>query len=185
MTVAFNLCDVVIRTDRDRAKWPRMSVRNALVIYRDIEEAGRAERLAGRFDLLQMSAKGLFPLVEAEDCLEGRRSRSRSRHVIHERVVETMANTSFERLVEDSASAHGVDVLQLEFDIADLLRRPLLDNRRVEAAKLGDVKEWPRTLDGCWPLSNRKLIPKPGAKVRQRSVERELLGCLVERRSSE
>jgi hypothetical protein len=70
MSVGFNFRDVVIWTDRDGAKRPRMSIRDALVVDRHVEEPGCAECFAGWLDLLEMSAKGLFPLVEAENRLE-------------------------------------------------------------------------------------------------------------------
>ena len=78
---------VVMRTDRNRAERPRMSVRDALVVHRHIEEAGGAERLARRFDLLQMATKGLLAFVDAEDCLEGRGCARRLWRVLRESVV--------------------------------------------------------------------------------------------------
>jgi hypothetical protein len=70
VAVGCDFRDVMIRTDCDRAQWPRMSISDALVVNRHIEEAGGAERFTGWLNLLEMSAKGLFPLVEAENRLE-------------------------------------------------------------------------------------------------------------------
>src|SRR5204863_5876853 len=78
---------VVIRTDRDRAERPGMSVRYAFVVHRHVEEAGSAERLARWFDLLQMATKGLLAFVDAEDCLEGRGCARRLWRVLRESVV--------------------------------------------------------------------------------------------------
>ena len=75
IAVRFDFGDVVVGTNRHRAERPRVSVRHALVIHRHVEEAGGAERLAGRLDLLQVAAKRFLPLVDAENRLERRRRR--------------------------------------------------------------------------------------------------------------
>ena len=69
----FDFGDVVLGTDGHGTERPRMSVRHPLVIHRHVEEAGGAERLAGRLDLLQVAAKRFLPLIDAENRLERRR----------------------------------------------------------------------------------------------------------------
>ena len=100
---------VVIGTDRHGTERPRMRVGHALVVHRDVEEARRAERLAGRLDFFQMPAERFLPLVDAEDRLKRRRSGERSRRVAHQRVVQAMANRSLERLMQDPAPTHAVE----------------------------------------------------------------------------
>ena len=73
IAVRFDFGHVVVGTDRDRAERPRVRVGHALVIHRDVEESGRAERLAGRLDFLEMAAERFLPLVEAEHRLKRRR----------------------------------------------------------------------------------------------------------------
>src|SRR5262249_9624667 len=79
IAVRFDLRDVMVWTDRDRTERTRVRVGGALVIHRDVEEPCRAVRLAGRLDLLEMTAKRLLALVQAEDRLEQRRPRPRPR----------------------------------------------------------------------------------------------------------
>src|SRR5438105_12972284 len=84
IAASFEFGDVVVGTDRHRTERPRMSVRDPLVVHRDVEEAGGAERLAGRLDFLQMAAKRFLPLVEAENRLARRLSRRDLRPMVGE-----------------------------------------------------------------------------------------------------
>ena len=158
-----------------------MSVGHALVIHRHVEEPGGAERLAVRLDLLQVPAERFLPLVDAENRLERRRPGRPLRCVVHERVVQAMTNRSLERLMQDATPAHTVELSQLGFELRHVPRRPLLDDRRIEAAELCDVKERPRAFDGRRRRCDREPIPKPVAELRQWPTEGELSRRLVER----
>ncbi len=57
MTVRFDFGHVVVGTDGHRTERSRMSVRDALVVHRHVEEAGGAERFAGWLDFFQVPAK--------------------------------------------------------------------------------------------------------------------------------
>ena len=93
-----------------------MSVGYALVIHRHVEESRRAERLAGRFDFLEMAAERLLPFVEAEDRLERGPFGQLSRLMLQERVIQAMTNGSLERLVQDPAPANAVELFELALD---------------------------------------------------------------------
>ena len=131
--VRFNLGDVVVGTDRHRAQWPRVCVGGSLVIHRDVEESGGAERLARRFDLFQMAAKRFLPLVDAEDRLECRRCGKVPRRVASQRVVEAISNRPLEGLMEDPALG-CLKLAQLRFERGHVCGRPTIDDGRVEAA---------------------------------------------------
>ncbi len=60
----------MLRLDDDRAEGNVVRIRHALVIHRDAEEAGDAQGLALRSDLLQMSPERFLPLVNATQHLE-------------------------------------------------------------------------------------------------------------------
>src|SRR5947207_6299845 len=96
---------IVFGTDRHRTERPRMRVRRALVIDRDVEESCGTEGFARRLDLLQMAAKRLFPLIEAEHGLKYRRCSTHRRRVLRERVIQAMPDGSLERLVPDPPPA--------------------------------------------------------------------------------
>ena len=128
IAVRFDFRNVVFGADRDGAQWPRMRVGRALVIHRDVEEAGSAQRLAVRLDFLQMAPERFLPLVETEDGLKRRRPRHLSRRMTQERVVHAMTNRAFESLVEDPALAHAVELLQLRLELLNVAGAPLLNN---------------------------------------------------------
>src|SRR5439155_18988451 len=143
----FNFGNIVLGTDCHRAEWPRMSVSHALVIDRHIEEARGARRLAGGVYFLEMAAKRLIPFIEAENCLECRRSRRRLRGVVHECFVQAMTDRALKCLVQDAAPPHTVKPLQLGFELVHVQWSPLLHDRWIEAAELCDVEERPCPFD--------------------------------------
>src|SRR5512138_2823366 len=140
---------IVVGTNGHRAERPRMSVRDPLVIHRDVEKARGAERLARRLDLFQVPSKRFLPLVEAEDGLESRQVARCSWRMMRESVVQPMTYPALERLVKDSASTDGVELLKLGFELRHVLRRPLLDDGRVKAAELCHMKQRPGTFERC------------------------------------
>ena len=73
--------------------------------------------------------------------------------------------------MQDATSAHAVELSQLRFELHHVPPRPLLDDRRIEAAELCDVKERPRAFDGRRGRCDRELIPKPVAELRQWPAE--------------
>ena len=149
MAIRFNFRNIVVGTNRNGAERPWMCVGDPLVVHRHVEEARRPKRLAGWLDFLDVSAEGFLPLVETEDGLERWQFCSRVRCVTHKSVVETVANGALEGLVQDPTLAHRVHLVQLAFELGHVGRRPLLHNRCVESAELCDMKERPRSLDGC------------------------------------
>ena len=66
--------------------------------------------------------------------------------MVHERVVQAITDRPLECLVQDAAAAHAVEPAQLGFELAHVPWRPLLHDRRIEAAELCDVEERPRPL---------------------------------------
>jgi hypothetical protein len=137
-----------------------MRIGNALVIHRHVKETGGTERLAGGIDLFQMPTKRFFALVEAEDGLECRCLGRCMRRVLRHCVIESVSNRSLERLVKNSAPAHGVQVLQFALELCDMGWRPLLHNRGVKAAQLRHMKKRPGALDGRWRRRDRELFSK-------------------------
>src|SRR5207249_6751402 len=115
----------------------------------------------------------LLALVEAEQRLKYRGVRQSSGRVLNQGIVQAMANRPFERLLQDAAAANAVELLQLGFDAGHLSRRPLLDDRRVEAAQLRHVKERPRALDRRWSRGRGEPLAQPGAHLRERAGERQ------------
>ena len=91
-----------------------------------------------------------------------------------------MTDRSLERLVQDPALAHPVEPSQLGFELAHVPWRPLLHDRRIEAAELCDVEERPRPFDGRRGRCDRELIPQPVPERRHRATERELPRGFVE-----
>jgi hypothetical protein len=162
-----------------------MGIRNALVIHGHVEESRGTERLARRLDLLQMAAKGFFPLIEAENSLEARRPRKFAGHMTYQRVIQAMTNCALECLMQNSATPNAIELLQFGFDLCHLPRGPLLDNRRIETAELRHVEERPRALWHSERSLERQLISKLGPQLRQPSAERHLSRSLVERRPLE
>ena len=84
--------------------------------------------------------------------------------MVHERVVQPMADRPLECLVEDAAAAQAVDLLQLGFELAHVSWRPLLHERRIEAAELCNVEEWPRAFGPRRRRSNGELTAQPLAQ---------------------
>src|SRR5678816_621252 len=140
ISVGSNFGDVVVGTNRHRAERPRMRISNALVIHRHVKETCGAERLACGIDLFQMPTKRFFALVEAEDGLECGCLGRCMRCVLCQRVIQSVSNRPLERLVKNSAPAHGVQLLQFAFELRDMGWRPLLHNRGVKAAELRHMK---------------------------------------------
>ncbi len=97
--------DIVRRMDGHRAERPRVRVRDALVVHRDVEEPGRTERLAGRLHLFQVTPKRLLALVEAEDGLKRRRIGTTLRRVADEGVVQPVTDRYARRPHEGSGAA--------------------------------------------------------------------------------
>src|SRR4029453_4345121 len=107
------------------------------------------------------------------------------RRVLRQRIVESVSNRALERLVENSAPAHGVQLMEFALELRDMGWRPLLRNRGVKAAELGHMKERPGALDGRWRLRYRQLFSKALAEVRRRSVEGNLTRRVLECRAFE
>ena len=68
----------------------------------------------------------------------------------HERVVQAMTNRSLERLVQDPALTHAVELAQFGLELRHVPSGPLFHNRRIKAAELRHMKERPRTLERRW-----------------------------------
>ena len=103
---------------------------------------------------------------------------------MHQRVVQAVADGSLERLVEDSPPTQGVELLQFGLERRDLLRRPLRDNRRVEAAELRDMEERPCPLERVVGVCGG-ADPEASRGAPTRALERELPRRVVERRPLE
>src|SRR5262245_13398608 len=180
VAVRFDLGDVVIGTNRDRAERPRVSVRHALVVHRDVEEAGGGERLAAGLDFFQVPSERLFTLVETEDRLEGRRPGWSVRGVMDERIVEAVTDRPLERLMEDAPPVDAVQLAQLGFEPRNVSRLPLLDRRSVDAAELRQLEHRPRSLRRRRGRCDQESVEQAIAKLRYGATERELLDGLVE-----
>ena len=154
----FDFGDVVFGTDHHRTERPRMRVGHPLVIHRHVEEAGGAQRLAGRLDLLQVAAKRFLPLVDAENRLKRGRRRwrrwwwctSASQAI---RIARSNAWCRMRRQRTPSSRRSSDSSSHTPW-------RPLLHDRRIEAAELCDVEERPRALDRRRRQCNRALIPQ-------------------------
>ena len=66
---------------------------------------------------------------------------------LHERVVQAMTNRSLERLVQDPAPTHAVELAAVRTRAPPRPGGPLLHNRRIEAAELRHMKQRPRALE--------------------------------------
>ncbi len=99
----------VARFDVDRAKRDEVGVGRPAVVHRHGEEAGGAERLAVRGDLLQVPAERLLAFVEAGDHLE-RRSRGqlgRVRNAVRQGVERADPQPPLVGAVEQPAAFDG------------------------------------------------------------------------------
>ena len=81
------------------------------------------------------------------------------RSVLRECVVQTMTDRPLERLVQDAAPGHAVEPSQFGFERAYVPPRPLLHDRRIEAAELCDVEERPGPFDRGLGQCEREPIP--------------------------
>ena len=61
-----------------------------------------------------------------------------------------MTNRSLERLVQDPALTHAVELAQFGLELRHVPSGPLLHNRRIKAAELRHMKERPRALERRW-----------------------------------
>src|SRR5262245_34346612 len=162
-----------------------MRIGRALVIHRDIEESGGAERLAGWFDFLEMAAERFLALVETEHRLKGRRRSESAGLVLRERVVQTMTNRSLEGLMQNPPPAYLVELAQFGLELGHLARGPMSDRRCIEPAQLSHMEERPRALDTGRRLCGRQPRMQPAAQIGQRTRKRELLRDVSERRTFE
>src|SRR5215471_17531636 len=93
--------------------------------------------------------------------------------MLHQRVVKAIPNRPLERLVQNAAPAESVEHLELDLELTYVARRPLTDNRRVQAAELRHVEERPCALRVGRDRSSRRRRLKEGPKLRQTSFERQ------------
>src|SRR5688572_31741314 len=105
--------------------------------------------------------------------------------MLHERVIEAMADRPFEGLVQDAAAAQVIELAQFGLELHDVPGGPLLYDRRIETAELCHVKERPRALERRRRQGGAKLMPQVGAQIRKRAGERELSRRRIERRAFE
>ena len=174
--------DEVIGTDRHRAEGPRMRVGDPLVIHRNVEEPGGAERLAGGVDLLQMAPERFLPLVDTEHGLERRWPGTGSERVVDERIVEAVTDGALEGAMQDLAAMDAVELPQLRFERCDVVGGPLLDDRGIEAAQLRDMEQRPRALGRRRGGRATPCVLQPRPQLRQRTAERDLPRRVLDRR---
>jgi hypothetical protein len=156
---------VMARKDGDRTQRPGVGIGCAFVIHRDIKETSSAQRFARRLDFFQVAAEGFFTLVETEHCLKWRWDIGFVRHMIDKGVVYAMANCPFEGLMQNPAPAHAVEFPQLGFKIRYVGSGPPPDNRRIETAKLGYMKERPRALNDSRLWRSRQPALQGGSQT--------------------
>src|SRR5262249_26129253 len=138
-----------------------VGIRDAQVVHGHIKESCGAECFARRFDFFQMTPERLLAFVKAEDCLEYWRTRNLLRRVKDQSVVYAMTNCSLESLMQNSSLSQAVDFLQFGFERRNVPSRPLLYNRRINAAKLRHMKKRPRALKRCRRGSGLYLASQP------------------------
>ena len=141
-----HLLDLVCGADRDRAERRRVRIADAAIVHRDTEEAGGAQRLARRLELLEMTAQRFLALVDAMHGLESNGRRGRRARVRAERVEEVPTRATLVREMQEPAARVLIESIVLAQQRGHAGARQRGDPLRPPVVDLRILEEHPRAL---------------------------------------